>query len=504
MLTTPAAIGFERSLLTAIVRDHGRITPIVAERNEAGTRLQDAAKARGLQTLNPGQEGAGRLLLTSRDRVVAVQGIAGAGKSAALGAVADVARDEGRKVLALVPTHKLVDDLGRSSGIESMTTAKFIAENRSLLKPTVDPNRLLVAQKAFRDSLIVVDESSMLGTGQATKLVGLANLLGVNKLALIGDKRQLAAIEAGKPFIQAQDRVETAELTENLRARHSLVREAAEHLNNDRPVQALETLRPWTREAAVEAPELRTRDARREWLVTTATAEYLALTPEQREATLLISSSRALGDGLNKAVQAGLVSEGRVGATATHLEVFDTLSITREQERFAQFYPVGAVVEIGREIKDQRIKIGTATITWVNKDIVELTRPDGTIDRLDPQKLAKNRTANSFRIGTIKEVEVRENDKVRWTANDKDKGLLNAATAQILKIDAAGITVRNAAGIDVTLPTGDRMLKNLDLGYALNTHKVQGDRGPRDRGDGQQREPADQRQAVPRQRDAPS
>ena len=474
MLTTPAAIGFERSLLDAVARDRGKVTPIVVSRDEAGARLQDAARARGLHALNPGQEGAGRLLLTSRDRVVAVQGIAGAGKSAALGAVADVARSEGLKVLALVPTHKLVDDLGRSTGIETMTTAKFLADNQSLLKATVDPNRLLVAQNTYRDTLIVADEASMLGTGQATKLVGLANLLGVNRLALVGDKRQLAAIEAGKPFIQAQDRIETAELTENLRARHSRVREAAEHLNNDRPVDALQTLKPWTRDASAEAPELRTRDARRSWLVATATAEYLALSPEQRQTTLLISSSRALGDGLNKAVQAGLVAEGRVGATATRLEVFDTLNMTREEERFARFYPVGAVVEIGREIRDQKIKAGTATITGVKNDIVELTRADGTVDRLDPQRLAKNRTANSFRVGTIKEVAIRENDKVRWTSNDRDKGLLNAATADVVKIDAAGITVRNAAGIDVTLPTGDRMLKNLDLGYALNTHKVQG------------------------------
>jgi len=474
MLTTPAAIGFERSLLDAVAKDHGTVVPIVADRDDAGQRLQNAAATRGQFTLNPGQEGAGRLILASRDRIVAVQGIAGAGKSAALGAVADVARAEGRNVLALVPTHKLVDDLGRSSGIDTMTTAKFVASHQWLLKDTVNPERLAFAREAFRGSVIIVDEASMLGTGQTTKLVGLANLLGVDRLALVGDKRQLGAIEAGKPFVQAQDRVETAELTENLRGRHSLVRAAAEHVNNDRPVAALDVLKPWTRDASAEAPALRDRGGRRDWLVATATAEYLKLTPDERATTLLISSSRALGDAINKGVQRALVDEGRVGAGSLKLQVFDTLSLTREQERYASSYQVGAIVEIGREIKDQKIAPGSATVTGVKNDIVELTRADGTVDRLDPKRLSERRTANSFRIGTIKEIELRENDKVRWTANDRDRGLLNAGTADIVSIGANGVVVRNASGIEVTLPTGDKMLKNLDLGYALNTHKVQG------------------------------
>jgi hypothetical protein len=474
MLTTPAAIGFERALLDAVAQDHGRVTPIVADRGIAGALLQGAASARGSFVLNPGQEAAGRLLLSSSDRVVAVQGIAGAGKSTALGALADVARSEGRNVLALVPTHKLVADLSRSSGIETITTAKFVASHQWLLKDTVNADRLALAQAMFTNSVVVVDEASMLGTGQMTKLVGLANLLGFDRLALIGDKRQLAAVEAGKPFVQAQDKVETAELTENLRARHSLLRRAAEHVNGDRPVAALDVLKPWTRDGAVEAPQLTTRDARRDWLVSTAASDYLALTPEQRDATLLISSSRSLGDALNRAVQAALIDEGRVGGEGVKLKVFDTLSLTREEERYPDKYPAAAIVEIGRDIKDQKIAAGSATVTGVKNGIVELTRSDGSVDHLNPRKLSDRRTANSFRIGTVKDIEIHENDKIRWTSNDRERGLLNATTARVVAIDAAGVTVRNADGIDVTLPTGDRMLKNLDLGYALNTHKVQG------------------------------
>lgn len=52
-----------------------------------------------------------------------------------------------------------------------------------------------------------------------TVLIGIANRLEVGRLALVGDTRQLGAVEAGKPFEQIQaDGHAVAEMPENLRA----------------------------------------------------------------------------------------------------------------------------------------------------------------------------------------------------------------------------------------------------------------------------------------------
>ena len=99
MLTTPGAITTEQTLLEIARNGRGVVSPVIADPQAAGQRLQEAAREGQGFALNPGQESAGRLILASPDRVVAVQGVAGAGKSSALAAVASVARAEGHNVL---------------------------------------------------------------------------------------------------------------------------------------------------------------------------------------------------------------------------------------------------------------------------------------------------------------------------------------------------------------------------------------------------------------------
>src|SRR3546814_2558614 len=73
-----------------------------------------------------------------------------------------------------------------------------------------------------------------------------------------------------------------------------------------------------------------------------------------------------------------------------------------------------------------------------------------------------------------KDLHLREGDRIRWTANDKERGLLNAALARVIGIDAAGVTVETADRSRLTLDLGDPMLSRLDLAYSLNMHMAQG------------------------------
>jgi hypothetical protein len=100
--------------------------------------------------------------------------------------------------------------------------------------------------------------------------------------------------------------------------------------------------------------------------------------------------------------------------------------------------------------------------------------------RLEPQKLSPNRSENSVRITKPKPVRIHEGDRIRWTDTDRDKGLINADRATVLKIESTGITVETSTRMQITIPAGDPMLQRLDLGYALNAHMAQGltaDRG---------------------------
>jgi hypothetical protein len=75
----------------------------------------------------------------------------------------------------------------------------------------------------LRGAVLLVDEASMLSTRDAAKLVAIANAAGVPRLAMIGDAKQLGAVEAGRPFADMQTS-DTAAMRENLRARTDVVR----------------------------------------------------------------------------------------------------------------------------------------------------------------------------------------------------------------------------------------------------------------------------------------
>ncbi|MDA4833531.1 AAA family ATPase, partial [Enterobacter hormaechei] len=76
--------------------------------------------------LNAGQMAAATMALTSADRIVAVQGVSGAGKSTMLASVARNVEQEGGKVVGLALMKATADRLGAEAGIESRTVSSFV------------------------------------------------------------------------------------------------------------------------------------------------------------------------------------------------------------------------------------------------------------------------------------------------------------------------------------------------------------------------------------------
>lgn len=111
MVTTREALLTEERILGAVEEGRGLASPILAAQDAPG-RLQAVAD----RELNAGQLGAAALILSSEDRTVAIQGIAGAGKSTMLQAVARVAEAEARAVMGLAFQNKMVADLAEGAG----------------------------------------------------------------------------------------------------------------------------------------------------------------------------------------------------------------------------------------------------------------------------------------------------------------------------------------------------------------------------------------------------
>lgn len=437
---------------------------------QAEDRVQASAEIGHGFRLNDGQLSAARLILTSKDRTVAIQGIAGAGKSSVLTPVAQVLREEGRQVVGLAIQNTLVQMLERDTGISSQTLARFLRGWKKLLD---EPGNLALrteAQSALKDSVLVLDEASMVSNEDKEKLVRLANLAGVHRLVLMGDRKQLGAVDAGKPFALLQKAgIARADMNTNLRARDPVVRDAQAAAQKGDVSKALAQLKDHTIEANGDGAIV-------------AAEQWLSLPKSERDRTAIYASGRKIRSAVNEAVQTGLLANREIGPGKIALRVLDRVNTTREELRYRASYQAGRVLEVSRREKtiglmpgEYRIldgRSGSKNVTVVNKR--------GRRFSFDPSRLKTGQANDSLSLFEERKLEVHEGDKIRWTRNDHKRGLFNADRAKVVAINRGKVTVETLSGEQLTLAKGDPMLKRIDLAYALNAHMAQGltsDRG---------------------------
>ena len=198
-LTSRDALTTEHRILAAVEAGRGAVAPIL-EGSEAGARVKAVAAINHGIDLNDGQEAAARLILASTHRTIAIQGVAGAGKSSVLKPVAQILGEEGKEIIGLAVQNTLVQMLERDTGIRSMTLARLLKNWAPLLEDPGNPGLMAEARAALGDRILVLDEASMVSNSDKERLVTLANLAGARRLVLMGDARQLGAVDAGKPF----------------------------------------------------------------------------------------------------------------------------------------------------------------------------------------------------------------------------------------------------------------------------------------------------------------
>jgi len=463
MMVTEGALALEHRLIDLANAGRGAAAPLI-DRPDVSARLQTAARELGLRRLNPGQEAAGVAILQSRNRVELVQGGAGVGKSASLAPVAMLAREEGRQVFAIAHAGRTARDFGAKIGAPATTVDSFLARHQRLLDGTASPQQMDLARSSLGGAVIMVDEASQVGTERLAKLIDLANRMDVGRLVLAGDTRQLQAIEAGKPFELLQKAGQsTSTIAENLRASSPQMRALNAALEQGELPRAFEILQPDTVEVPfAHGPE-------------TAAKIWANLPPNQREATLLLASGRAMRTAANVAVQQERRDRGEISGTGVGLTVLDRVTVTREGARQMKGYCEGRVIEFRTNLPSQGFERGDrGTVQGIDKGRVVVSMADGSKRQFEPGRLPRNLAQDAVTIYEPKELSLFAGDRIRWTDNDRERGMLNGDLATVERIDRSGITIRASSGEQMRLGIDDPMREKLDLAYAVNVHIAQG------------------------------
>ena len=243
--------------------------------------------------------------VTSSERIAAVVGRAGAGKTTMMTAGREVWEAAGYRVVGAALAGKAAEGLETEAGITSHTLSSWElrwAKGRDLLDDK---------------TVLVLDEAGMVSSRQMAIFVEAVANAGA-KLVLVGDPDQLQPIEAGAAFRALTERIGYAELETIHRQREPWMRTASLDLARGRVAEALRSYRDKGKiiGAAVKAEAIATliADWNREHDPTKST---LILAHLRRDVRTLNDMARA------RLVERDLVGRGHLFRTADGERRFD-------------------------------------------------------------------------------------------------------------------------------------------------------------------------------------
>ena len=414
--------------------------------------------------LNEGQKAAVKMVLSSKDRVLGVQGYAGTGKTTMLNRLRTLAESRGYNAAGLAPSASAARTLERESGIGSETLQRFLARHEGIIEGRGTARGLRRLRGSFSKTVLVVDESSLASSEQMRGLLRVATSLRVLRVVLVGDEKQLGAVEAGKPFEQLRRAgMQTAVMDEILRQRDMDLKEAVRAGLAGEVRTAFEKL--GDRIAQVEREDIGKEAAER----------WLSLSPEERAATGVIAPTRALRDEINDTIRAQLITEGAVSGPARQGEKLVSRGLTRAEMARASNYSAGDTVIFNRRYKTLGVEKGDEReVERVDYERNTVWLGDGNGDVVDWRPYMLAGAKGGVEVYRSEEMELRKGDRVRWTRNDPGSELANGEMTMVESVGKDGVRFRLEDGSAAKLAEHDPQLCHLDRAFASTVHAFQG------------------------------
>jgi hypothetical protein len=234
--------------------------------------------------------------------VALVVGRAGTGKTFALGVARHAWQLDGYRLLAAAPTGIATLSL-QGEGFQDVATCDRLLADLDRGQETLDSRTVLV-----------VDEAGMLGSRKLARLLEHADQAQA-KVVLVGDDRQLAAIDAGGGFRALRVRLGASELVENRRQHQAWEREALELVRSGLVDEAVAAYQAHDRVVAADSKPAATLALLQDWWTAWQQAEH-----EPAREVIVLAARRAEVDRLNTTCQELLAARGRLGGERLQVE----------------------------------------------------------------------------------------------------------------------------------------------------------------------------------------
>ncbi|MBD6620632.1 conjugative relaxase [Komarekiella sp. 'clone 1'] len=392
-------------------------------------------------SLNTGQRQAVQLAATTSDQFIAWQGVAGAGKTFALSQLKALATDAGYTIIGFAPSSAAAKVLSQELEVQSETVARLLVTEPP---PLIEPNQVWI-----------VDEAGLLSAKDAYALLQRATQEQA-RVILVGDTRQMSAVEAGNPFKSLQQAgIETAYMNESLRQKDPELKLAVDLIADGRIEAGFERL--------LANGSIKTVDA--ESKAEAIASDYMAATPQQRAKTLVLAGTNIERLSITQAIRSHLKDEGTLGEIATITQL-QTKNLSKVQMRFAHNFEIGDVVMPTRDYKRRGLTKGQLyEVVGQTTDSLTLKSDDGKHLEVD--------TAFDKAVYQRQEIEIAVGDHLQWKKNDR----------QLERRNGQGFVVAAIAGgqAEIKYLDSDRsesislsQAQNLDYALVSTTYSSQG------------------------------
>jgi conjugative relaxase-like TrwC/TraI family protein len=392
--------------------------------------------------LNRSQRKAVDEIFVSRENIVGLDGVSGAGKTTTLSVVREGAEAQGYKVEGFAPTSRAAHKLAEA-GMETSTLQHHLAKGA---QPDAGEKRLYV-----------LDESSLASTRQMHEFI--ERLHRNDRVLLVGDSRQHEAVEAGRPFAQLREAgMRTSTLNDIVRQRDPELKRVVEQLASGHVRAAVESLDEQGRVHQVKGHDERHAAIAREY----------AKSPG---GTLVISPDNRSRSEINQRIHDELQSRGLVDRQEHSVRTLvPRQEMTGADRSWAQQYQINDILRYSRTSKETGIEKSEYTrVVAVNAEGNTLTvvRANGEQTTYDPRR--------QVGVSVYREQDKRFSvgDRLQFTAPNQELKTANRDLGTVESIERDG-TMRLRLDDERRVNFNPQRHPHLDHGYAVTSYSSQG------------------------------
>ena len=388
-------------------------------------------------------------ILQSRNKVMAVQGKAGVGKTTMMASLINGIESGGGNALVLAPTADAANNTLRDDG--EVYQSKSMQEAQTLALYFTNKE----SWEENRGNTIIVDEAGLMGVGDMHSLFALAKNFD-NRIVLVGDIGQHNSVMRGDAFRILQQEAGLQTLTlENIRRQKGKYKFAVDAVSKGDLTggfDRLDKLEAITEEADDEARYRTLGDTY---------ANYI----DKDESTLAVAPTHAEGKRVTDEIRRALKERGHIKDDDRHVSRYKNIQLSKAERSDHHNFKSGQMIRYQQNAKGNMKRGSQFIVSRVEKGNVWLKNTQGQEHILDKDH------AKHFNIYEKQQIALSTGDKIRITEGGKSKNgkrLINGSIYEVKNIQKNG---------DIELGNGmilDAEQGNFAHGYVTTSHASQG------------------------------